>query len=142
MMSADLFNQTAADWGADPITEFDAWLSSQDYKRSSADVYRALWGRFLAWLEDRRIALEQVETTTMVEFLCALEAKREHRARYLRVIERVFDQARRAELGTANPARRTSATRPRARWRDAGTAAAAWCGPRRRRRRPRPRARR
>ena len=105
MMSADLFNQTAADWGADPITAFDAWLSSQDYKRSSADVYRALWGRFLAWLEDRRIALEQVETTTMVEFLCALEAKREHRARYLRIIERVFDQARRAQLGTANPAR-------------------------------------
>ena len=105
MMSADLFNQTAADWSADPITAFDAWLSSQDYKRSSAEVYRALWGRFLAWLKDRRIALEQVDTSTMVEFLCALEARREHRARYLRVIERVFDQARRAQLGTANPAR-------------------------------------
>ena len=43
----DLFDRGASDWIVSPEAAFDAWLAMQDYRRSSADVYRAQWGAFL-----------------------------------------------------------------------------------------------
>lgn len=104
-MSGDLFHQTPGDWTRDPIAAFDNWLSEEGYKASSAEVYRALWHRFLEWLNERQIPLERVDNATMENFLETRKVRREQRARYLRLIERAFDQIRRAQLGTANPAR-------------------------------------
>ena len=42
----DLFDRGASDWIVSPEAAFDAWLAMQDYRRSSADVYRAQWGAF------------------------------------------------------------------------------------------------
>jgi len=103
--SRDLFDQQREDWLRDPASAFDAWLASQQFRRSSADVYRVQWGRFLEWLACRRKTLRTVDTATIAEFVAGLDARKPQRARYLRLIERVLDHVRAIELASTNPAR-------------------------------------
>ncbi|MGV7795965.1 hypothetical protein PJM56_29615, partial [Mycobacterium kansasii] len=65
----DLFDRGASDWIVSPEAAFDAWLAMQDYRRSSADVYRAQWGAFLAWLRARQKNLATVDTASIAEFV-------------------------------------------------------------------------
>ncbi|HTH60622.1 MAG TPA: tyrosine-type recombinase/integrase [Paraburkholderia sp.] len=102
---SDLFDQQRDDWLRDPAGAFDAWLASQQFRRSSADVYRVQWGRFLDWLKLRRKTLTTVDTGTIAEFVAGLDVRKPQRARYLRLIERVLDHVREIELASTNPAR-------------------------------------
>ncbi|AJK48105.1 tyrosine-type recombinase/integrase [Burkholderia plantarii] len=101
----DLFDGTEADWVAQPNASFDAWLATQAFRRSSADVYRAQWGAFLAWLAERQQTLATVDTQSIANFVGELPIKKTQRVRYLRLIERVLDHVRRNEFGSTNPAR-------------------------------------
>lgn len=101
----DLFSQTLADWMAEPRAAFDAWLSAEGFNAASAAVYRAQWLHFLDWLGERGQALVEVRPELVNEFLRTLDINREQRARYLRIVERVFDELRRRALGPGNPAR-------------------------------------
>jgi len=103
--SRDLFDQQRADWQCDPVGAFDAWLASQQFRRSSADVYRVQWGRFLEWMALRRKTILSVDTGTIAEFVAGLDVKKPQRLRYLRLIERVLDHVRQIELASTNPAR-------------------------------------
>ncbi|WP_296659688.1 site-specific integrase [Paraburkholderia sp.] len=101
----DLFDQQRADWQRDPASAFDAWLASQQFRQSSADVYRVQWGRFLEWIAIRHKTILSVDTGTIAEFVAGLDIKRPQRLRYLRLIERVLDHVRQIELASTNPAR-------------------------------------
>ncbi|PVX78999.1 tyrosine-type recombinase/integrase [Paraburkholderia unamae] len=101
----DLFDQQRQDWQRDPVAAFDAWLASQELRRSSADVYRVQWGRFLEWLALKRKTIMTVDTGTIAEFVASLDVKKPQRLRYLRLIERVLDHVREIELASTNPAR-------------------------------------
>ncbi|MBN3723617.1 tyrosine-type recombinase/integrase [Burkholderia sp. Ac-20379] len=101
----DLFDGSEADWVAQPDASFDAWLATQDFRRSSADVYRAQWGAFLTWLGERQQTLATVDTQAIAHFVGELPIKKTQRVRYLRLIERVLDHVRRNEFGSTNPAR-------------------------------------
>jgi integrase len=103
--SPDLFDQQRADWQRDPVGAFDAWLASQQFRRSSADVYRVQWGRFLEWMALRHKTILSVDTGTISEFVAGLDVKKPQRLRYLRLIERVLDHVREIELASTNPAR-------------------------------------
>jgi len=103
--SRDLFDQQRDDWLRDPAAAFDAWLASQQFRHSSADVYRVQWGRFLEWLKLRRKTIKTVDTATIAEFVAGLDVRKPQRARYLRLIERVLDHVREIELASTNPAR-------------------------------------
>jgi len=103
--SRDLFDQQRTDWQRDPAGAFDAWLASQEFRQSSADVYRVQWGRFLEWLAMRRKTILSVDTATIAEFVAGLDVKKPQRLRYLRLIERVLDHVRQIELASTNPAR-------------------------------------
>lgn len=103
--SRDLFDQQRADWQRDPAGAFDAWLASQQFRRSSADIYRVQWGRFLEWMALRRKTILSVDTGTIAEFVGGLDVKKPQRLRYLRLIERVLDHVRQIELASTNPAR-------------------------------------
>ena len=92
--SRDLFDQQRQDWQRDPVAAFDAWLASQDLRRSSAEVYRVQWGRFLEWLALKRKTIMTVDTGTIAEFVASLDVKKPQRLRYLRLIERVLDHVR------------------------------------------------
>jgi integrase len=118
-VSRDLFDQQRADWQRDPAGAFDAWLASQQFRQSSADVYRVQWGRFLEWMALRRQTILSVDTGTIAEFVAGLDAKKPQRLRYLRLIERVLDHVREIELASTNPAR-FIAQDGEAAWRNAG----------------------
>jgi site-specific recombinase XerD len=101
----DLFDRNAMDWLAAPEAAFDAWLATQDFRRSSADVYRAQWGAFLTWLRAHQKNLSTVDTASIAHFVGELPIKKTQRMRYLRLIERVLDHIRRIEFASTNPAR-------------------------------------
>ncbi|KVF00297.1 tyrosine-type recombinase/integrase [Burkholderia vietnamiensis] len=101
----DLFDRGASDWIVSPDTAFDAWLAMQEYRRSSADVYRAQWGAFLAWLRANQKNLATVDTASIANFVSELPIRKTQRMRYLRLIERVLDHIRQTELASTNPAR-------------------------------------
>jgi site-specific recombinase XerD len=103
--TSDLFDQQRADWQADPYAAFDAWLAQQEFRASSADVYRAQWGNFLEWLTARRATLHTVQRPIIEQFVAQLDIRRPQRMRYLRLIERVLDHLRQVESAAMNPAR-------------------------------------
>jgi site-specific recombinase XerD len=103
--TTDLFDQQRADWQADPHAAFDAWLAQQQFRASSADVYRAQWGNFLEWLAARRTTLHTVQRPVIEQFVSQLDIRRPQRMRYLRLIERVLDHVREIESASTNPAR-------------------------------------
>jgi len=103
--SDDLFDRERQDWLVDPRAAFDAWLAGQNFRNSSADVYRAQWGLFLEWLLARHKNLVTVDMPSIAEFVGGLSIRKPQRARYLRLIERVLDHVREIELASTNPAR-------------------------------------
>jgi integrase len=102
---ADLFDQEREDWRRDPRIAFDAWLSKQQFRKSSAEVYQAQWGLFLDWLKARHANLITLDTRTIADFVAGLAIRKPQRVRYLRLIERVLDHVREIELASTNPAR-------------------------------------
>jgi site-specific recombinase XerD len=116
--NTDLFDQKRDDWRHDAGIAFDAWLAKQQFRRSSAEVYRAQWGAFLDWLRANRKDLHAVDTGTIAHFVAGLAVRKPQRARYLRLIERVLDHIREIELASTNPAR-FIAQDGEAAWRDA-----------------------
>jgi site-specific recombinase XerD len=101
----DLFDHGRTDWHADPHSAFDAWIAGQNFRKSSADVYRAQWGLFLDWLGAKRTNLQTVQRAAIEQFVAQLEIRKPQRVRYLRLIERVLDHVREIELASTNPAR-------------------------------------
>ena len=101
----DLFDQEREDWRRDPRIAFDAWLATQQFRKSSAEVYQAQWGLFLDWLKVRHANLITVDTRTIADFVAGLPIRKPQRVRYLRLIERVLDHVREIELASTNPAR-------------------------------------
>jgi integrase len=115
---SDIFDQQRDDWHTDPQVAFDAWLAKQEFRASSAGVYRAQWGLFLEWLKAKRTNLRTVERPAIEQFVAQLEIRRPQRVRYLRLIERVLDHVREIEMASTNPAR-FIAQDGEAAWRDA-----------------------
>jgi site-specific recombinase XerD len=103
--ATDLFDHERADWLRDPRIAFDAWLAKQNFRQSSAEVYRAQWGLFLDWMQMRRKNLVTVDRRSIADFVAGLSIRKTQRARYLRLIERVLDHVREIELASTNPAR-------------------------------------
>jgi site-specific recombinase XerD len=104
-LSGDLFDREREDWLRDPAIAFDAWLAAQQFRPSSAQVYRAQWGLFLEWLAARRKTLATVDRRSIADFVAGLSIRKPQRARYLRLIERVLDHVRYIEIASTNPAR-------------------------------------
>jgi site-specific recombinase XerD len=103
--SGDLFDRARGDWLRDPAIAFDAWLATQQFRASSAQVYRAQWGLFLDWLSARRKTLATVDRRSIADFVAGLSIRKPQRVRYLRLIERVLDHVRYIEVASTNPAR-------------------------------------
>lgn len=101
----DLFDQQREDWRRDPHAAFDAWLAVQNFRASSADIYRAQWSQFIDWLKSRRKNLHTVDMQTIADFVAERSIRKTQKARYLRLIERVLDHVRRIEHASTNPAR-------------------------------------
>jgi site-specific recombinase XerD len=101
----DLFDQRVDDWERDPRRAFDAWLVKQSFRHSSAQVYQAQWNHFVDWLDLRRRTLRSADAGLVGQFLDSLATRKQQRARYLRLIERVYDHLAKQQPRLPNPAR-------------------------------------
>ncbi|WP_114809908.1 tyrosine-type recombinase/integrase [Paraburkholderia kururiensis] len=102
---SDLFDPQREDWLRDPHAAFEVWLTAQNFRASSADIYRAQWGQFVDWLKARRKNLHTVDMQTIANFVAERSIRKTQKARYLRLIERVLDHVRQMEHASTNPAR-------------------------------------
>lgn len=110
----DLFKPDPACWNANPKTTFEQWISQQPgrgtsalIRASSAEVYQAQWGRFVAWIEQKSIKLSGVKSGDISTFLASLDDdRRPQRDRYRKLIQRVLADMHQdtVELGFMNPA--------------------------------------
>jgi site-specific recombinase XerD len=101
----DLFDQRVDDWERDPRRAFDAWLVKQSFRQSSAQVYQAQWNHFIDWLDLRKRTLRSADAGLVGQFLDSLATRKQQRARYLRLIERVYDHLAKQQPRLSNPAR-------------------------------------
>lgn len=104
-MDRDSAPHSLSNWAAEPRKAFDDWLTAQRFRGSSAEVYRAQWNHFIDWLAERGKHLSNAEPVLIDEFVATLDVKREQRARYLRIMERVFDDMAEDRPTGGNPAR-------------------------------------
>lgn len=110
----DLFKPDQTAWDEDPKLTFENWMSQQAgrgvsdrIRVSSAEVYRAQWGRFVAWIEQKSIKLSEVDSKAISDFLASLaEDRRPQRDRYRKLIQRVLADLVEdtAQPGFLNPA--------------------------------------
>lgn len=112
--SDDLFKPTPEAWLNDAKESFENWMAhqpgrgtSKKIRVSSAEVYRAQWGRFADWIGAKGIKLIEVNSDDISEFLAHLkEDNRAQRDRYRKLIQRVladlFQEG--AIKGAQNPA--------------------------------------
>jgi integrase/recombinase XerD len=100
-----------ADWLADPVKAFDAFIASEDYARTSArnrntryaplkpgsiEVYRAMFATILEWLTSKRLHLFSIDRQQLRAFLEATDEdgarkiRSEIAYRYVRMLERIY----------------------------------------------------
>ena len=101
---SDLFQPTLQDWAEQPAQAFEHWLAARGYRESSATVYRAMWRKWLRWVESHQRALADWSAGDIAAFLDESGLTKLHRYRYARLIERVFHQLELLRTGTHNPA--------------------------------------
>lgn len=122
-MSSNAFRRNLFDtldhWVSNPASSFNLLLSEQQYKSSTATVYRSMFARFCQWLDSEGKTIDRCESGDIPLFLdhpnSNLPSTRQRaqssrqRQQYIRLLERVF--AHLSELGLAamnNPAKQAS----------------------------------
>jgi integrase/recombinase XerD len=110
-MTSSLFDNIDT-WRTAPEKAFDAYLVSpaffelslrkpreghdgvvtprQPLRKSSANVYRAMFGKYLRWLEERHIALFDVTSADLLTFLEQPALTSRIKYRYLRLLDRIY----------------------------------------------------
>lgn len=96
---SDIFDTLSA-WLDSPVLAYSSWISRQQLRDSTKEVYIAMFGRFCEWLAGRRKRINEVSKEDIEEFLRSanpnVPASRQHaqkgrqRQQYVRQLERVF----------------------------------------------------
>jgi site-specific recombinase XerD len=101
---AVLFGATFAEWRKDPARAFGHWLARRGVSESSAKIYGFMWGKWLRWAGEHKLAITAWEAHHIGEFLDEADLHKHHRYRYARLIERVFLHLATLRPGMHNPA--------------------------------------
>jgi len=100
-----------ADWLANPLKAFDAFIASEDYARTSArnrntrhiplkpgsiEVYRAMFANLQQWMNGKQLNIFSIDQSQLRIFLEATDDKGERQIRseiayrYVRMLERIY----------------------------------------------------
>ncbi|WP_431798285.1 tyrosine-type recombinase/integrase (plasmid) [Cupriavidus metallidurans] len=117
MANKEIFEPKTVDWQNDPTQAFDGWLSTLKGRRkdapqlkvSSVEIYKLQWGKFLAFLDQRKILVTETTAKDVSDFLSTLANTNasSQRERYRALLERVFKHLLGADATTderLNPA--------------------------------------
>ncbi len=92
-----------ANWINEPRAAFASWLDIQQLEESSKKVYRALWGKFVKWMEVNGQPLDQCSSHHLAAFLDESGLHKGIRQRYVRLVERAFNHLDGIGLRIPNP---------------------------------------
>jgi site-specific recombinase XerD len=108
----DLFD-TSEMWLTHPQKAFDAFLNGPHFSpthdetlsEASKEVYRAMFAKFLRYLQSKRVEINQVKSSQIKEFLDTSKPKhtKQARYRYVRLLERAYAHFNGLGAGGANP---------------------------------------
>ncbi|WP_342051338.1 MULTISPECIES: tyrosine-type recombinase/integrase [unclassified Cupriavidus] len=101
---ASLFGSTFAEWKKDADRAFDHWLARRGVSESSAKVYGFMWHKWMRWTRERKLPITAWEAHHIAAFLDESALHKNHRYRYARLIERVFQHLATLRPGMHNPA--------------------------------------
>lgn len=90
MENPSLFLRTYADWCNDPDSSFLHWLSINEFKTTTCNVYNWMWSKFCRWLETQSLTLNTVRGHDIDLFIRFTEPHSLHGYHYLRLIERIY----------------------------------------------------
>lgn len=121
-MTANAYRRNLFDtldhWVSNPTGSFNLWLGEQQFKSTTANVYRSMFARFCQWLEDEGKAIDRCESADIPRFLndpnSNLPTTRQkaqssrQRQQYIRLLERVFSHLSNLGLQLNNPAKLAS----------------------------------
>lgn len=94
---------TLGEWLHSPVLSYSFWIDLRPYTQGTRNVKRAMWGKFIAWCEDKHLDFSKINSIDLDTFLNEAGLVKEQRLRYIRLIERVFIHLNNLGLGTANP---------------------------------------
>lgn len=77
----------------DAMQALNAWyaMHAEGFRLTSLQVYKTLWLRFISWLILKQKKLDSIDAATIEVFLNSLDAKREQRERYQKIITDVLE---------------------------------------------------
>lgn len=78
-------------WLTSPELAFTSWTNGKRYKDSSKKVVMSMFGKLMRWLRARDIQLVHCDSAHLKDFLDEERLTKQHRHRYVRLLERVFD---------------------------------------------------
>lgn len=88
-----------SEWENHPICCFDGWLALNGMSLDSGKVYRFMWGKFSRWMRDHDLGFVRIRSSHIEQFLDDAGLTKQHRYRYVRLIERIYQH-----LALENPA--------------------------------------
>lgn len=94
---------TLTDWLKYPLPTFANWTAQHHWEPSTCLVKKAMWSKWLRWLNHRSIELGRVEKHHLEEFFKEAEVEKGQRQRYLRLIEKVYVRLCSLGLPIPNP---------------------------------------
>ena len=96
-------------WFSDPVPAFEQWMSSTLIKPSTLNVKRSMWGKFCRWMNQNNISISDCLSEHIRTFFDDEEIKKEHRRRYIKLIESIYEHLRQIGLNIPqNPGRDAS----------------------------------
>ncbi len=109
-------------WLSNPVGAFAAWKASEtvhnrEYLKHSLDQYTSMFGRYMTWLTERGLRLQDAKSEHLDLFLCEKQSRSAKGAsaeaetaapstkrRYLQLLNKVYTHLRVIELTKSNPA--------------------------------------
>ncbi len=92
-----------SDWENDPLACFEGWLAMNGMSLESAKVYRFMWGKFARWMHDHDLGFARIRSSHIEQFLDDAGLTKQHRYRYVRLIERIYQHLALENPSLGNP---------------------------------------
>lgn len=111
---SDLSDQSGRElrtWLREPEKAFSEWAVNLDLKESSEKVKGSMWGKFSRWMSVKGIGLDRCHKTHIDAFFKEEKIRKEHRYRYIRLIEQVYAHLIFLGLSMKNPGQEASYAR-------------------------------
>lgn len=99
---------TLPNWLSSPEASYAFWIESHPSAESTKAVYRSMWNKFVRFLGERQVPLSLCSSEHIDLFFRDAGLVKEHRQRYIRLIENIFNHLHNIGLSIPNPGKQAA----------------------------------